>query len=140
MPGLHDRHPLRWVLLRHTLADGSWHFDWMLERERPAAPDDPNARRLLTLRTLTRPDELTPAAFDAVLIPDHRARYLDYQGPISGGRGRVDRVVGGTCLWHELGGSRMDVQLLTPHRRRWRGEPIEGSDWRFVLESDGSIG
>ncbi len=30
-------------------------------------------------------------------LPDHRLMYLDYEGPISGGRGAVRRVAAGTC-------------------------------------------
>lgn len=33
---------------------------------------------------------------DAQPLPDHRLIYLDYQGPVSGNRGNVHRVVGGT--------------------------------------------
>ena len=30
---------------------------------------------------------------------DHRLAYLDYEGPVSGGRGRVARWAAGTCEW-----------------------------------------
>jgi hypothetical protein len=30
---------------------------------------------------------------------DHRLLYLDYEGPVSGGRGTVARVDGGTFTW-----------------------------------------
>jgi hypothetical protein len=32
-------------------------------------------------------------------IGDHRMMYLDYEGPVSGGRGSVRRVEGGTFSW-----------------------------------------
>jgi hypothetical protein len=34
---------------------------------------------------------------DIERLPDHRREYLDYEGPISGGRGHVRRVAGGQC-------------------------------------------
>lgn len=44
------------------------------------------------------------AAFDAERIADHRPLYLEYQGPLSEGRGNVSRVAQGRCL----------VELETP--------------------------
>jgi predicted esterase len=38
-----------------------------------------------------------PAVMQARRIQDHRLEYLDYQGPVSGGRGVVRRVDEGQC-------------------------------------------
>jgi hypothetical protein len=42
---------------------------------------------------------------------DHRALYLDYEGPVSGDRGTVTRYDAGTCDWLEDGDARVRVEL-----------------------------
>lgn len=81
----------RTVLLRHTLPDGSWHYDWMVER--PVRDE----HRLVTFRTRERVDRADEIEFDAERISDHRAAYLDFEGELSGGRGRVERVAAGNA-------------------------------------------
>jgi DNA polymerase ligase (LigD)-like protein len=39
------------------------------------------------------------AEIPAEPTPDHRLLYLDYEGPVSAGRGTVSRVDGGTFDW-----------------------------------------
>jgi hypothetical protein len=77
--------PLRYVILRHSgIAEP--HFDLMFE----TAPGS----RLATWQSPNWPpgpgDVLTP-------LGPHRAAYLDYEGPVSGGRGAVARVAAGRC-------------------------------------------
>jgi hypothetical protein len=81
----------RWALLKHTLPDRTWHYDWLLD-----ASGHPDAA-LLTFRTVERPDEPAVHAFDAERIADHRRVYLQYEGDITGNRGRVERVAAGEC-------------------------------------------
>src|SRR5438552_2349156 len=67
----------RFVILEHD--HPSLHWDLMLEE-----------RDMLRSWRLSR----APAPgmpFTAELAPDHRRMYLDYEGPVSGGRGRVAR-------------------------------------------------
>jgi hypothetical protein len=75
----------RYVILHHTGIDEP-HYDVMVEAE----PDGP----LTTWRSerwpIDRPTSLTR-------LGDHRRDYLTYEGEVSGGRGRVTRVAGGTC-------------------------------------------
>lgn len=78
----------RCVLLSHTMADGSHHYDWMLEREADG--------KLVTFRVHVMVHEC--GAFDAERIGDHRGEYLRYEGEISRGRGRVERVAQGVCV------------------------------------------
>lgn len=78
---------LRTVLLRHDLPDGGWHFDWLTERS-PGGP-------LLSFRLSDRPDAAGYHGGPGELMPDHRREYLDYEGPVSGGRGHVRRVAAG---------------------------------------------
>ncbi len=69
-------------------------------------------------------------------IADHRKAYLDYEGPVSGGRGRVVRWDAGTCEWIE-GPDRIDLYFSG---RRLQGpailEPGPDSRWRFRPLSD----
>jgi hypothetical protein len=65
------------------------HWDFLLE-----AGDVLKAWRLLAEPQRGRPIPAEP-------LPDHRPMYLDYEGPISGDRGRVTRWDGGTFEWNE---------------------------------------
>lgn len=93
-----------WVLLRHDLPDGTWHWDWLLELAGPedAPRADPDARTLFSLRLPASlgndwtPDQVAPGvAFSAHRLPDHRRLYLSFEGEISGNRGRVSRRAAG---------------------------------------------
>ncbi|MCD4823575.1 MAG: hypothetical protein K8S55_03140 [Phycisphaerae bacterium] len=55
-------------------------------------------------------------------LPDHRLAYLDYEGPISGGRGSVRRVEQGRYEAALVSEERWDVQII--------GQGMEG---RFIL-------
>ncbi len=92
----------RTVVLRHHLPDGTHHFDWLLEPADPPAPhaaeraDDPNERVLIAWRLAAWP---IPAgsSIAAERLPPHRRLYLNYEGPISGNRGTVQRIATGTA-------------------------------------------
>lgn len=75
--------PLRYVVLRHD-SPGGLHWDFMLEMRGVLATwalaQAPNAAAVVAARPL----------------PDHRLAYLDYEGPISAGRGSVARWDRGT--------------------------------------------
>jgi hypothetical protein len=140
-------HARRWVVLRHDLPDGSWHYDWMLQ-----VCDDP-AEPLLTFRVMVRPDDPTVVAFEGERLPDHRSIYLDYEGPISGGRGSVTRIARGTLRRSDLadGDGRCTIDMMSdrtgsPHEfNASRIEPATSSDgsrrplgdprWRFTRVS-----
>jgi hypothetical protein len=84
----------RAALLHHLTPGIGSHYDWLL------APDDgphgPDEAILLCFRVADRIDLLTPGqGFEAERIPDHRWLYLSYEGEISDGRGRVERVAEG---------------------------------------------
>lgn len=52
---------------------------------------------LLAWRLVALPVPDVPTA--ATRSADHRLAYLDYEGPISGGRGSVRRLDGGELVW-----------------------------------------
>ena len=91
----------RTVVLRHDLPDGSHHYDWLIEPMGSAAAaaddakDDPDRRVLIAWRLPEAPHSSAESVMTADRLPPHRLRYLDYEGPISGGRGRVYRVARG---------------------------------------------
>lgn len=80
----------RTVLLRHSLPDGSVHWDWLFQRP------DATAKDLLPTFRLEHPFNETlgetEASIRAQPIGDHRPYYLDYEGEVSGNRGQVRRV------------------------------------------------
>jgi hypothetical protein len=55
------------------------------------------AGALRTWRLATPPSAQVPVLAEA--IGDHRSHYLDYEGPVSGGRGVVRRWDAGTLEW-----------------------------------------
>jgi len=112
---------VRTVLLRHTLPDGSSHLDWMIEI-------DPGAR-LVTFRLAAA---MGDGPFEAERIGDHRRDYLDYQGPVPGGRGEVERVVGGEVTIHAFEPDRLDLTLdWGTGPTRLAGRPADRPVWRF---------
>jgi hypothetical protein len=76
---------LRFAVLHHT-GVAEPHFDLLTELS-PGAP----------LATWRLPQWPLRGRTAVQQQPDHRGVYLDYQGPVSGGRGEVQRVAGGSC-------------------------------------------
>src|SRR5262249_47976838 len=108
----------RFTILHHDFPHRHWDFlleagdylrSWRLEGE-------PH------LGTVIRADD----------IADHRLKYLDYEGPVSGGRGQVDRWDSGLYTQIRSDHSRVIVAL---EGVRCRGqvtlECISGQEWRF---------
>ncbi len=92
----------RYVILRHSMPpDGarSSHYDLMLEGD--------GTLRTWALDSLPTGD----AEIAAEALPDHRIAYLDYEGPVSGNRGRVERIERGTYRAVEEGGLRVVIEL-----------------------------
>lgn len=71
----------------------------------------------------------TPSEIEALPLPDHRPAYLDYEGPVSGNRGRVTRWDCGEYLPLAESPDRLEVEL--------RGRKIAG---RAVLRQNGTGG
>jgi len=83
-----------WVVLVHELSDaggGGWHYDWMIQPD--GGPETP----LISFRVTARPDEPGIQSFQAERTGNHRAAYLEFEGELTGNRGRVRRVVHGNA-------------------------------------------
>jgi len=137
-PPLHKNVPT--VQLRHTMADGSWHVDWLIGR------DEAGAMPLICFR-LTRPLAELEEGVETVIerIADHRPEYLEYEGELTGGRGCVTRLDRGTVavqavreqsieLASTWSGPRSGAEV--PHRRLsagldWFGEVTGDPRWHL---------
>lgn len=136
------------MLLRHTPVSGAPHIDWLIA---PHSVSDPDARELVTWRLGEAVVQLfsgTAAfAFEGVRLPDHRVRYLEYEGEIGAGRGRVDRVRRGEA--RILACTALRVELAVCLSLHWRiegeriGDAPDPSDdgppplglWRFRAQA-----
>ena len=105
----------RFVILHHVVAGGE-HWDLMLE----------HGGVLLTWQLAREPIDAASLPIPAKRIADHRSAYLEYEGPISGGRGHVVRVDRGTVSIDRLTDRYCQVELL--------GERLKG---RFCLVEEG---
>lgn len=114
------------MILRHTLPDGSWHFDWLVE--------SPGLEAVPTWRTgHARPDDPGVEAFEARRIGEHRRLYLDFEGEIAGGRGRVERVAWGEVVDAQWGEGELVLSAdFAGRAARLVGRLIEVDRWRFV--------
>jgi len=71
----------------------------------------------------------------AEALPDHRLKFLDYEGPISGDRGTVSRLADGTFepIAHESSTEQafvlLDCRLAT--RAVYRAAAAAAAAWRF---------
>jgi len=92
---------LRFVVLTHDHPFPHW--DFLLE--------DGAACR--TWRLLEEPG--TGRTVPAEPIAEHRLHYLNYEGPVSGGRGHVARWDSGTFAWRNAGPDRIEIELSGQH-------------------------
>jgi hypothetical protein len=92
---------LHWVVLQHSLPDGTSHYDWLIE---PAA-----GAALLSLRV---PVPLQLGTHLCERQPDHRRIYLTYEGPLTNNRGSVTRIQQGTVHHIAHTASTLDAVLI----------------------------
>jgi hypothetical protein len=88
----------RFVILRHETSQGV-HFDFMFE-----------AGGALKTWSLAEPPR-AGVEIECRQLADHRLAYLDYEGPISGGRGSVTRWDRGTYAVEQRSDDRWAVSL-----------------------------
>ncbi len=92
----------RFVVLFHRMpphSERADHWDWMFEWN----------GALLTWACEQCPDENLEA--NASRLDDHRLAYLEVEGPISGDRGHVSRVLAGDLQWLEVSPQRYRAKL-----------------------------
>ena len=97
----------RFAVLHHQLGDHAQrncHWDLLLE------PPTLLTVGLLTFEINSPPTEWANHKLVITRLPDHRPLYLDYEGPISGDRGQVKRVLAGTIQWRIF---EQDLLVLT---------------------------
>jgi hypothetical protein len=78
---------------------------------------------------------------EARRIFDHRPVYLDYEGPVSGGRGLVRRLDRGSYDWLVQAPGRLEAQLSS-ERLSGRLElvQVEGERWQVSYWSEAGAG
>lgn len=119
--------PHRFALLRHTVPEGfarPSHWDLLLEQD--------EACWTVTLDELPQgfDDQSNRATVEALRLPDHRKKYLEYEGPVSSERGDVKRVAGGECEWLSATAERICVRLhFNSVGLQVDAERIEGDAW-----------
>lgn len=94
------------ALLLHQTPSGS-HYDWLIGT--PEYQRDRHSRLWTARVALPCRAWQDAGGFDLTELPPHRRAYLTYQGPISGGRGTVQRIDQGTVI----------IRLWTDERRIW---------------------
>jgi hypothetical protein len=124
---------MRFAVLHHTGWPGRPdHYDLLLQY---AEGDDDNSAVLKTFATSR--DEFSATHVQLKKIADHRRAYLEFQGELSGGRGRVARVDGGDLrIISNPGETWQDVRFALygeKLRGNFRLHCANGTD--FILES-----
>ncbi len=119
----------RTVVLCHTLADGSSHLDWMIERSAPIE------HRLITFRAPCRPDAVGSHQCTTERLADHRAHYLDFEGRIDGARGSVQRLASGSVVELSASDDRIEAILSWGNTTsRVRAAHFDGERWLLGWE------
>jgi hypothetical protein len=114
----------RFVILEHD--HPATHWDFMLEV----------GTALRTWRLEALPEPGRPV--EAVASFDHRAVYLDYEGPVSGNRGTVRRWDSGTFTWVEDTAERVAVMLTGMHLHGLAVLEFSGAEkWSLRFEPEG---
>jgi hypothetical protein len=112
----------RYVILEHD--HPHLHWDLMLE-----------AGEVLQTWRLDAPPR-AGAAVGAEPSFDHRLLYLDYEGPIGGGRGRVVRWDAGTCTQDEDNDDRLRIHFAGGRLRGTALLARTGGAWRLTFEEE----
>lgn len=111
----------RFVILEHD--HPHLHWDFMLE-----------AGEVLRTWRLARPPE-PGVRIEALVLGDHRRDYLDYEGPVSGGRGSVKRWDVGTFAWLEEAAAELIVDLRgEKYRGRLCLRHVANADWQATFD------
>ena len=135
------------ALLHHELPGGEAHFDLLLERAPEDAPGewsppdqakirDPDERFLIAFRVVRRLAIVaTGDSVAATRLPDHRARYLAYEGALSQDRGVVSRDAVGELRGLKEAAARItcEIRWLDDVHQRLVIERVQGDAWRICV-------
>lgn len=102
------KHALPFVILHHDWPADHW--DFMVDL-------DGISDQVATWSLEQKPGAI-PIRGRAEKLADHRRDYLNYEGPVSGGRGSVHRLIFGDCIFLEHG-AEIEFEL--------RGQADDGS-------------
>jgi hypothetical protein len=116
----------RFVILEHDHPERHW--DLMLEAG--------DVLRTWRLHAPPAPEQ----AVAATPSFDHRLVYLDYEGPISGGRGSVQRWDAGTFEWETDTDTEKTFHLHGAQLQGCACLSRAGDAWSFVCENVGQVG
>ena len=114
--------PARYVALEHRRT-GDTHCDLMLEHE----------GKLITWRLKGLDALVAKGELRGERLPDHRLAYLDYEGPVSGGRGSVRRLAHGSITEMNCSARRICVTLDGDLAGRLVAEHVQDNWWRINL-------
>lgn len=127
----------RYVLLRHECLPEykPSHWDLMLEVDGVLATWELSDLPAAWAAVLNLEQREIRSPMTVTRLPDHRLAYLDYEGPVSGNRGSVTRIAGGSCKILE---SNSAMLLAILHGESLRGEVkltrVKDSDrWELVV-------
>lgn len=73
---------------------------------------------------------------EAQQLADHRVAYLEYEGPISGGRGEVTRIMSGEFEFEEIAQSRLAVCVASGELARRVDFERQGDSQRWNVTFD----
>lgn len=134
--------PLRYVLLWHDCPDDyrdGPHWDLMLQREGVQEEHSLATWSLLKLPaawsgvlTESATGSFSSEPIEATKLTDHRAAYLEYEGPVSRGRGEVKRLAAGGLQWRFFEASRVEAELQGTLAGRIQLEFLCEDSWRLT--------
>ena len=83
--------PSSFVLLQHNTTENQYHWDFLFE--------EPEGCMTFSVAQESAEEARKTGVLGctAKRLADHRRKYLDYEGPVSGNRGTVQRIDDGTC-------------------------------------------
>lgn len=104
------------------------HWDLMLEA----------SGLLLTWALMS--DPTSQSTVEAEALPPHRLHYLEYEGPVSGNRGKVSRWDSGSFEWLQRSESELSVRVqgVRLKGRLSLRKLDDAQRWRVSFEADGS--
>ncbi len=107
---LQESNRVRFVILHHQPIDGEQnqfteHWDFMVE----------DGEGLATWQLSKNPIDDPKATITANRIGKHRKAYLNYEGPVSNGRGAVRRIESGHCIIHKAVPSGWTLEFIEDH-------------------------